>query len=206
MSTDDRLERQMRFVLEIDRLKNVLRQNVTTARRPENSCEHSWHIAVMAMLLCEHANENIDLLRVVKMLLVHDVVEIDAGDTYCYDRAAAAGQAQRERAAAERIFGLLPPDQRDEMRRLWEEFEERRTPEARFAAAMDRLQPVLLNYFTQGEAWRRREVTNAQVMARNRTIGEGAARLWEYARALIEDASHKGYIIGDGNAGGADGA
>lgn len=205
MSTDDRLERQIRFILEIDRLKNVLRQNMTTAGRPENSCEHSWHITVMAVLLGEHANERIDLLRVLKMLLVHDVVEIDAGDTYCYDLAAAAGQAQRERAAAERIFGLLPPDQGDEMRRLWEEFEQRRTPEARFAAAMDRLQPVLLNYFTQGEAWRRREVTNAQVMARNRTIGDGAARLWEYARGLIEDAARKGYIVGDADVSGLNG-
>jgi len=188
MSTEDRLDRQIRFILEIDRLKNVVRQNVTTARRLENSCEHSWHIAAMAMVLHEYANGKIDLCRVLKMLLIHDVVEIDAGDTYCYDQQASADQAQREQAAAERIFAMLPADQRDEMRALWEEFEQRRTPEARFAAAMDRLQPVLLNYFTQGESWRQKEVRSAQVMARNRTIGEGAARLWEYARGLIEDA------------------
>lgn len=191
----ERLEKQVAFLLEIDKLKSVLRRTyLLDDPRHENSAEHSWHLAVMAMLLAEHANAEVDLLHVLKMLLVHDVVEIDSGDTYIYDAAGNASKAAREQAAARRIFGLLPDDQRGEMHRLWEEFEARQTPEARFAAALDRLMPMLHNYHTQGRSWREHGVTNAQVIAHNGHMAEGAAGLWEYAEAMIKDAVGQGYL------------
>ena len=191
----ERLAQQIAFILEIDRLKSVLRRSyLVNDPRRENSAEHSWHLAVMAMLLAEHANAEVNLLRVLKMLLVHDVVEIDAGDTYCYDMAGNDTKAQREVAAAQRIFGLLPDDQRDEMHRLWEEFEARQTPEAKFAAALDRLMPILHNYHTQGRSWLEHGVTRAQVLERNRHTSEGSEALWAYIEALIEDAVSKGYL------------
>ena len=191
----ERLEQQIAFLLEIDKLKSVLRRTyLLNEPRHENSAEHSWHLAVMAMLLAEHANVEVNLLHVLKMLLIHDVVEIDSGDTYIYDVAGNESKAAREQEAAGRIFGLLPDDQRDEMHRLWEEFEARATPEARFAAALDRLMPMLHNYYTQGRSWREHGVTDAQVIAHNRHIAEGAAGLWEYAEAMIRDAVGKGYL------------
>lgn len=191
---DSRLEQQIQFILEIDRLKAVLRQTLTTAGRLENSSEHSWHMAVMAILLHEHANQPLDLLRVLKMILVHDIVEVDAGDTYCYDEQAAIGKEEREQQAANRLFGLLPPDQSAELRTLWDEFESRQTPESRFANALDRLQPVLLNYHTDGQAWSSHAVTITQVLARNHPIDHGSAKLWQYARGLIEEALGKGWL------------
>jgi putative hydrolase of HD superfamily len=157
---DGRLSRQIDFVREADRLKTVYRQTLLMdGSRYENDAEHSWHVCLMAALLHEHAGSTgVDLLRVLKMLLVHDIVEIDAGDTYCYDEEAHRDKAERERAAADRLFALLPEDQAGEVRALWEEFEGMGTPEARFAAALDRLQPLLHNYFTRGEAWRRHGV------------------------------------------------
>jgi putative hydrolase of HD superfamily len=193
----ERLSRQIAFILEIDRLKHVLRRSLTGSaaeRRRENSAEHSWHLALMAVLLAEHADQAIDASRVVKMALVHDLVEIDAGDTYCYDDRAAMDKEARERCAAERIFALLPEDQAAKMRCLWDEFEARQTPEARFANAIDRLQPVMLNYYSQGQAWRENGVTSDRVVARNRPIEEGSAALWKFARGLIEDAVKKGYL------------
>jgi putative hydrolase of HD superfamily len=193
--TSDRLFQQLAFLLEIDRLKQINRQTlIADGTRRENDAEHSWHLAVMANLLAEYAPPGVDIARVTRMLLVHDVVEIDAGDTYCYDAAACLTQADRERAAAARIFALLPPDQAGEFRSLWEEFESRQTPESRFAAALDRVQPVLLNYHTQGRAWQEHGVTRAQVIARNRHIEAGAPRLWNYIEQLIEDAVAKGYL------------
>jgi putative hydrolase of HD superfamily len=191
----ERLARQIAFLIEIDKLKSILRRTyLVDDPRHENSAEHSWHLAVMAMLLAEHANAEVNLLHVLKMLLVHDVVEIDSGDTYIYDVAGNASKAVREQEAARRLFGLLPDDQRDEMHRLWEEFEARRTPEARFAAALDRLMPMLHNYHTQGRSWREHGVTSAQVIDRNGHMAEGAAGLWEYAEAMIQDAVGKGYL------------
>src|SRR5436309_14613445 len=141
---NDRFERQIRFILEIDKLKGILRRTyLLNVDRAENTAEHSWHLAIMAILLAEHANEPVDVARVVKMVLIHDIVEIDAGDTYCYDTEAALNKAERERAAADRIFGILPEDQSRELRELWDEFEEGRTPEARFALALDRFIPQL---------------------------------------------------------------
>ena len=183
----ERIEQQIRFILEVDRLKEVFRQTVCTqSRRAENDAEHSWHLCLAVIVLAEHANSpGLDVLRVLKMVIVHDLVEIDAGDTFAYDTARMAGQHEREAVAAQRIFGLLPADQAAEFRALWDEFEERRTPEARFAAAVDRLQPVLLNCSTEGAAWRRHRVTADRVLARNAHIAEGSAALWEEAKRLI---------------------
>lgn len=191
----DRLEQQIRFVLEIDALKGVLRRSyLLGVDRPENSAEHSWHVAVMAVLLAEHANEPVNTSRVVRMLLVHDIVEVDAGDTYVYDTAGAAAKAGREARAADRLFGLLPEDQGRELRSLWEEFEEGRTSDARFAAALDRLMPVLHNVHTAGKSWREHGISADRVIARNSRMSEGSEALWEYARSLIEGAVAKGHL------------
>jgi putative hydrolase of HD superfamily len=192
----ERLDRQIDFVVELNKLKTIVRRTwLPDGSRRENDAEHSWHLAMMAMLLAEYvASDRLDLLRVLKMLLVHDVVEIDAGDTFAYDDAAAADKPQREQAAATRLFGMLPPDQGKEMRELWDEFETRRTPEARFAAALDRLQPILLNYYSHGKAWQEHGITSDQVVARNRHMSDGAPQLWQFARALIDSAVEEGYL------------
>ena len=193
----ERLRKQIEFVVEIDKLKQIVRQTlITDASRQENSSEHSWHIALMAVVLSEHAKEKgVDSLRVLKMLLIHDLVEIDAGDTYCYDEKGNEGKEGRERKAAERIFGLLPEDQARELRALWEEFEARKTPEARFAAALDRLQPLLNNHATCGAMWQKHGIQSRQVLKRNRPIEDGAPLLWDYAAGLIEDALSKGWLL-----------
>ena len=194
----DRLSRQIEFILEIDKLKSILRRSyLVHDPRRENSAEHSWHLAVLAMLLAEHANAEVNLLRVLKMLLVHDIVEIDAGDTFCYDTVGNETKAERETLAAQRIFGLLPDDQREELHELWGEFEARQTPEAKYAAALDRLMPLLHNYHTQGRSWREHGVTRAQVLERNRHIEEGSEAIWQYIEVLIEDADRKGYLTQD---------
>lgn len=192
----ERLAQQVAFILEIDRMKTILRQNVpiTQPHRQENDAEHSWHLAVMALLLAEHADEPVDVARVVKMVLIHDVVEIDAGDTFIYDDAANLDKEEREQRAADRLFGLLPPDQGAEMRALWEEFEARQTADARFAAAMDRMQPVLLNIATQGLRWRLNKVTADKVLARNARIGDSSQRLWAYMRERLEEMIRLGYL------------
>lgn len=190
-----RLERQLEFLLELDRAKQVLRQNtLADASRRENDAEHMWHLAVMALVLREHAAADIDTGRVVEMLLIHDVVEIDAGDTFAYDEAAHVDKEAREIAAAERIFGLLPPDQAKWVWALWLEFEAKQTPEARFAASLDRLQPLLLNAASGGQAWRRHGVTSERVFARNAHIADGAPALWEHARNLISEAVERGIL------------
>jgi putative hydrolase of HD superfamily len=195
MPAPDRLARQLEFILEVDRLKTVLRRTLITDRsRQENSAEHSWHIALMAVVLAEHADEAVDVARVVQMLLVHDVVEIDAGDTYVYDVAANLGKAEREGRAAERLFGLLPADQAAEVRALWDEFESRATPEARFAHAVDRLQPILHNFATEGQAWRHHGVTADRVESVNRHMAESSEGLWQHARRLIAEAVERGYL------------
>ncbi len=190
-----RLKQQLEFLLEIDRLKEVLRQSyICKGLRKENSSEHSWHLAVMALVLAEHANQDIDIGAVVKMVLVHDLVEIDAGDTFCYDDAGNAGKAGRETAAADRIFGLLPEDQGREFRSLWEQFEARATPEACFAAALDRLMPLMHNYYSLGKTWQEHGVAAAKVLDRNRHIEQGSTELWAVAKSLIEDAIEKGWL------------
>ena len=191
----NRLGKQVQFIIEIDKLKQVLRRTVLTdASRRENSAEHSWHLAVTAMLLCEYAGSEVDVTRVLKMALVHDLVEIDAGDTFCYDDAGNRDRVDRERKAADRIFGLLPADQAADFRALWEEFEARATPVARFAAALDRLQPLLHNLETRGRMWREYGVTYDRVVDRNKHIEAGAPDLWSYIHERLEDAARRGWL------------
>jgi len=190
-----RLIQQIQFIIEIDKLKGILRQTLLTdASRRENSAEHSWHIALMAVLLAEYSPVQIDVLRVVKMLLIHDLVEIDAGDTFCYDVQHNQSKAQRELQAADRLFGLLPPDQGVELRSLWDEFEAQQTPEAHFAASLDRLQPLLNNYQTEGGTWKQHGITNDRVLHRASPMAIGAPALWEFTQSLIQDAVTRGYL------------
>jgi putative hydrolases of HD superfamily len=192
----ERLERQMRFIIETDKLKEVFRQSlVTQSRRRENSAEHSWHFALMVIVLAEHSNHQpLDVLRILKMVLIHDLVEIDAGDTYAYDTARMVGQHEREQLAAERIFSLLPPDQALEFRALWDEFEAKQTPEAKFAAACDRIHPMLLNCLTGGTTWTMHSVTHEMIMKRNAHAAEGSKAMWEYAVKMIDEAVAGGYL------------
>ena len=191
-----RLAQQVRFIVEVDRLKEIFRQTVLiNSRRAENDAEHSWHLCLIVMTLAEHANcPGLDVLRVLKMLIIHDLVEIDAGDTFAYDTRAMANQHAREAIAADRIFGLLPADQTLAFRALWDEFEARQTPESRFAAAVDRFQPMLLNCRTEGAAWRRHGVTRDRVIARNSYIAEGSDALWTYAAQMVAEAVAAGHL------------
>lgn len=190
-----RFEQQLHFILEIDKLKSVLRRTslINEARR-ENSAEHSWHIALIALLLAEYANVPVDVLRVVKMLLVHDIVEIDAGDTFAYSGVSKAEQQAKETLAADRIFQLLPSDQAVELRQLWDEFDERTTPEAKYANAMDRLMPLLHNYYNNGGTWREPGVTMTRVMDRLQPIDDGSHELWDFVKSLLDDAQAQGLL------------
>lgn len=192
----DRLSRQIRFIAEVDKLKEIIRQTLCTqSRRQENDAEHSWHLALLVIVLAEHSNHQpLDVLRVLKMVIIHDLVEIDAGDTFAYDTARMADQHEREALAANRIFGLLPDDQAVDFRALWDEFEARATPESKFAAAVDRFQPMLLNCLTDGAAWRKHGVTSDRVIARNQHIAEGSTSLWAYAARMIDDAVAAGSL------------
>ena len=190
----------MQFILEVDKLKEVFRQTqCSQSGRRENDAEHSWHLCLAVIVLAECANEpRIDVLRVLKMVIIHDLVEIDAGDTFAYDTARMAGQHEREAIAADRIFGLLPRDQAKEFRALWDEFEERRTPEAKFAAAVDRFQPCLLNCSSKGAAWKRHGVTEDRVIARNAPIGDGSRALWKETLAMIRRTADAGDLARTG--------
>lgn len=196
--SDTRLTQQIQFVMEIDKLKTILRQtSLMDNSRRENSAEHSWHLAVMALTLGEYAEPNTDLTRVVKMLLVHDIVEIDAGDTFAYDALGYTDKEEREQQAAARIFGLLPDDLRDELMSLWQEFEAITTPEARFANALDRLEPLLGNYATGGGSWKKPGVTLAKIQKRMEPIGNVSAALGDYVQQILADSITKGYIRDD---------
>jgi len=192
----DRFKRQIEFILEVDKLKHVRRQTILMDKsRRENSAEHSWHIALTVMVLSEYARDaDIDFFRVMKILLVHDLIEIDAGDTYCYDDQGRQDQAAREKLAADRIFNILPPDQAGTFRDLWDEFEERKTPESRFANALDRVQPLLHNYFTRGQTWQENNIKIDQVKSRMQPVDDGAPVLWNYVSSLIDDAVKKGFL------------
>lgn len=196
LSPAERMVRQIGFIAECDKLKDIFRQTqLTQSRRAENDAEHSWHLCLCVIVLAEHANApHLDVLRVLKMLIVHDLVEIDAGDTFAYDTAAMANQHEREAVAAERIFGLLPEDQAVEFRALWDEFEAKQTPEARFATAVDRFQPMLLNCLTQGGGWKKHGITHDRVVARNRHISDGSTELWRYAAAMLDRAVADGHL------------
>ena len=190
-----RLDDQIRFILELDKLKGVLRRSyLCDNSRLENSAEHSWHVATMATLLAEHANEPVDVPRVVRMLLIHDVVEIDAGDTFRYDAAGYADKLEREMRAADRLFGLLPADQAAALRGLWEEYEARESNDAKFANALDRLMPIMQNYHSGGRTWREHGVRHGQVIEHNRCMAEGSQVLWRFVRAVLDDAVAKGYL------------
>jgi putative hydrolase of HD superfamily len=192
---DHSLAKQIDFVIEMDRLKHLLRQSlVADGSRRENAAEHSWHVTLMAIVLSEHATSKIDLLRVLKMLLIHDLVEIDAGDTFLYGDHGATTKIERETQAADRIFPLLPSDQGRELRALWDEFEECQTPDSVFARSVDRLQPILLDYCTKGACWRPNGVTAEQVRTRNSVIAQASPALWSHVQELIEDAARSGYL------------
>lgn len=196
MVITERLQKQIDFIVAIDELKEITRQNIVIgSKRNENDAEHSWHLAVMAMLLSEYAAvKDLDVLRVIKMVLIHDLVEIDAGDTYCYDEKGYEDKDEREQKAADRLFNLLPADQAREMMEFWREFEEMKTPEAAFAASLDRFQPLVLNYKTGGHTWKRPEATGKKVFKRNEVARENAPEIYEYAKAIIEDSIKKGIL------------
>ncbi|EIZ0685714.1 HD domain-containing protein [Vibrio parahaemolyticus] len=191
-----RLEKQLALLIELDKLKSVLRRTrVKSAEgRLENSGEHSWHVALMAVLMEEHANAPVDICRVMKMLLIHDVVEIDAGDTFVYDTAASKEQAEKEIKAAERLFGMLPTDQGQELLALWQEFEAAQSDDAKYAKALDRLIPMLLNYHNDGQSWKENSVTREQALTINKRIEFGSVTLWDKAKELIEEATEKGWL------------
>ncbi|MEO6992994.1 MAG: HD domain-containing protein, partial [Lacunisphaera sp.] len=196
LSSAERLRRQIAFIIEVDKLKEIFRQTILTqSRRAENSAEHSWHFALMIIVLAEHSNyQPLDVLRVLKMVLIHDLVEIDAGDTFAYDTKNMVDQHAREARAADRIFGLLPPDQTTELRALWDEFEDKKTPEAKFANACDRFHPMLLNCLTEGNSWQKHGITQDRVLARNAHVADGSQALWEYAVKMINDAVTSGHL------------
>jgi putative hydrolase of HD superfamily len=191
-----RFEQQISFLKEIDKIKNVFRRTrLLDDSRYENDTEHTWHLAVMAITLAEHTNSNrLDTSKVVKMVLLHDIVEIDAGYTLIYDVALRAEKKEEESWAAARIFGLLPEDQRNAFRSLWEEFEARETPEAKFAAALDRLEPIIQNASTRGHAWHKHGISREQVEAVNRHISEGSDSIWQYVEQLFVESEKKGYF------------
>lgn len=187
----------MEFIVEIDKLKHIERQSaLCDGTRQENDSEHSWHIALMAILLSEYANSlDIDQLKVVKMLLIHDLVEIDAGDTFAYDVLGNKDKEKREREAANRIFGILPDDQKEEMLLLWEEFESLSTPEARFASALDKLQPLILSFNNKGWSWKKHSVTSSQIFESKKEMVNGSEDLWEYAKRLIQESIDEGFLV-----------
>jgi putative hydrolases of HD superfamily len=190
------LSRQLGFIREINALKDVLRKSLMPdTERYENSAEHSWHVAMMADVLSEHANETVDVGRVIRMLLIHDIVEVDAGDTDLYDAQGRVDQHDREARAARRLFGLLPEQQAAEFRALWHEFEERKTADARFAKALDRFQPLFLNFQGGGVAWIRRGIRRDQVSDASGVIADGSMSLWHEAQRLITEAHERGWLV-----------
>ena len=196
---NDRLKKQMNFILEIDKLKAVKRQTyLSDGVNKENDAEHSWHLAMMCLLLNEYANEKIDVLKTMSMVLIHDIIEIDAGDTYAYDEAGNQTKSEREKKAADRLFNILPEDQADMMMKLWREFEERKTPEAKFASAVDRVQPTMLNDASGGKSWKEHSVKVSSIINRNSVSSEGSKELWDYAMYnYVKPNVNKGNIYND---------
>ncbi len=195
---EERLQKQMEFILEMDRSKQIGRQTyLHDASRKENDAEHAWHLALMVMLLSEYANTEIDVLKTMEMVLIHDVVEIDAGDTYAYDTVGNSSKREREEKAADRIFSLLPEDQARKLRDLWEEFEAGKTAEAKFANTLDKVQPLMLNDASDGLAWREHGIDRSQVIKRNAKTAEGSETLWEYAKQLIDRNTENGNLKQD---------
>ncbi len=191
-----RLKDQIQFLMEIDKLKHVFRRTkLLDGSRYENDAEHAWHLALMAMILSEHSNEPLDLPKVIKMVLIHDLVEIDAGDFFLYDDDLVKEKEKKEREAATRVYGLLPEDQRQELIDLWDEFERKQTAEAKFAGALDRLEPLIQNAHTEGHAWKKHRITKDRVITKNMPIvANGSETLWAYVEKMIVDSAGKGYF------------
>lgn len=198
-SDKERLDKQFAFARELDKEKLIGRQTyLANGERKENDAEHAWHMAIMALILSEYANEEIDVLRTISMILIHDVVEIDAGDTYAYDENGKKSQREREVKAAERLFGMLPKDQAVKFRNLWEEFEAQETKEAKFARTMDNIQPVVLNDASDGRSWIEHGVHLSQILNRNKNTAKGSEIIWNYAKEnFIDENVRKGNIIND---------
>ncbi len=200
MSENERLDRQFDFIREMDREKFITRQTyLTDGKRKENDAEHAWHMALMTFLLSEYSEKDIDVLHTVMMVIVHDVIEIDAGDTYAYDEERKKTQRERELAAADRLFNILPEDQAAQLRGLWDEFEAYETPESVFAHAMDNLQPMMLNAAADGKAWSEKNVHLDQILKRNARTAEASETLWEYAdKNFLKPNIEKGRILTEG--------
>ncbi len=195
MQLPDKLLNQIEFIKEIDKIKYIQRRTkLINSDRRENDAEHSWHLAMMTIILAEYANEPIDVLKVVKMVLIHDIVEIDAGDTFIYDSKKNHCNTENELKAAQRIFGLLPSEQRDELIAIWQEFEAGETPEARFAKSMDRLEPLLQNTSNNGGTWREYQVNYDEVYRKKKVIKEGSNALWNYTDKLLNQSVEKGIL------------
>ena len=197
MSTE-RLKKQINFIIEVDKIKNIYRRSyITDASRNENDAEHSWHITLMALILLEYSNfkdKNIDILKIIKMLIIHDIVEIDAGDVMIYDKEKLKTKLDKEEKAAERIFSILPDEQKKEFHSLWVEFEERKTEESKFARVLDRLQPIILNYCAKGKTWKQANIKASDVLNVNQIINDGSTELWEFAKEIIKESIEKKYL------------
>ena len=192
----ERFKKQLDFILEIDKEKNILRQtHLSNGGRREDDAEHAWHMAVAAYLLQEYSNERVDIGHVLIMCLIHDIVEIDAGDTYAYDAEAKKSEKAREKAAADRLFGLLPDDQNEKLRSIWEEFEAYETPEAKFAHVMDNFQPMLLNHSNHGGDWKEHGIRRSQTEKRNEKTPEGSAAIWDYMKKILDENVAAGSLI-----------
>jgi putative hydrolase of HD superfamily len=192
----ERFKKQLDFILEIDKEKNILRQtHLSNGGRREDDAEHAWHLAVMTYLLSEYSNRKIDVAKTMLMTLIHDIVEIDAGDTYAYDAEAKKSEKAREKAAADRLFGLLPDDQNEKLRSIWEEFEAYETPEAKFAHVMDNFQPMLLNHSNHGGDWKEHGIRRSQTEKRNEKTPEGSAAIWDYMKKILDENVAAGSLI-----------
>lgn len=190
-----RLEKQIQFIVEVDKVKNIFRQTyLSDGERKENDAEHSWHLALSAILLKEYVSEEVDLLKVITMVLIHDLVEIDAGDTYAYDSEGAKDKREREEKAANRIFGILPTEQGQYFRKLWEEFEEYETEDAKYAHLLDNFQPMLLNDASKGKSWSEHEVKKEQIYKRNERIADTSETIWEEMQRIVEKNIQLGNI------------
>lgn len=193
--TPDQLLKQINFIKEIDKIKYIQRKTkLFHSDRPENDAEHSWHLAMMTIVLAEHSDVPVDVLKVLKMVLIHDIVEIDAGDTFIYDTQKNHNNTENELIAAKRIFGLLPDEQANELIAIWQEFEAGETPEARFAKAMDRIEPLLQNTSNNGGTWREFDVDYSKVFEKKKVIAQGSATLWEFAENLLNESVEKGIL------------
>lgn len=195
---NERLKKDIEFILELDKMKTILRQTkVIGVDQREDDAQHSWHISIMAMILSEYANEEVNTFKVMKMLLTHDLVELYAGDTFCYDKEGNNDKRERELEAAEKIYGMLDEDKGKELRSLWDEFEEMETPDALFAASMDRMQPMFSNYYNDGGTWALHKVSKADIYKRIAPVEKSSDILWDFMSNIIEDARERGLIVRD---------